>query len=96
MTPSPNVDLKIEVDARYRRRVLLLTLSLLLSWFILTFVFAWFAEPLAQWQIFGLSGSFFMAAQGILCLYLLLIIIYAAAMHYLDKQPDRPNTPSAD
>ena len=58
---------------------------LLLIWFLTTFVLAWFARPLATISLFGWPFSFYMAAQGSLLFYLLIIVFYAWWMNGVDK-----------
>ncbi|HVE89059.1 MAG TPA: DUF4212 domain-containing protein [Burkholderiaceae bacterium] len=70
----------------YWRRNLNLTAVLLVIWFLVTFVMAWFARPLAQINFFGWPFSFYMAAQGSLIIYVVLIYVYAKRMRKLDLE----------
>ncbi len=70
----------------YWRRNLNLTIVLLVIWFVSTFVVAFFARPLAEIVIFGWPLSFYMAAQGSLIIYLVIIFIYARSMKKLDEE----------
>lgn len=70
----------------YWRRNLNLTAVLLVIWFLVTFVMAWFARPLAQINFFGWPFSFYMAAQGSLIVYVVLIYVYAKKMRKLDLE----------
>lgn len=70
----------------YWRRNLNLTIVLLAIWFVSTFVMAFFARPLAEIVIFGWPLSFYMAAQGSLIIYLVIIFIYAKSMKKLDEE----------
>ena len=72
----------------YWRRNLTLTGLLLGLWFIFTFVMGYFAIPLARIDFFGWPLSFYMAAQGSLIIYVLIIWYYARYMNRLDKQYD--------
>lgn len=72
----------------YWRRNLRLTAVLLAIWFVVTFVLGFFAIPLASIDFFGWSLSFYMAAQGSLIVYVLLIWYYARRMGVLDRQYD--------
>ncbi|MBC7996047.1 MAG: DUF4212 domain-containing protein [Rhizobacter sp.] len=58
---------------------------LLLIWFCVTFVVGYFARDLT-FAFFGWPFSFWMAAQGALIVYLLLIGCYAHFMDRLDRQ----------
>jgi putative solute:sodium symporter small subunit len=63
-----------------------LTLTLLIIWVLVTFVLSWFSSWLNQWQFLSFPLGFYMAAQGSLLLYLLLIWIYNRRMHQLDVE----------
>ena len=77
----------MQVPARlqeYWRKNLSLTGLLLVVWFLVTFVLSYFARDLS-FNFFGWPFSFYMAAQGALIVYLLIIGYYASAMNRLDK-----------
>lgn len=69
----------------YWRKNLNLTLVLLVIWFVSTFVMGFFARELA-FNFFGWPFSFYMAAQGSLIIYILIIWYYARAMKKLDDE----------
>jgi putative solute:sodium symporter small subunit len=69
----------------YWRKNLNLTLVLLVIWFVATFVMAFFARDLT-FNFFGWPFSFYMAAQGSLIIYILIIWYYARAMKKLDDE----------
>jgi putative solute:sodium symporter small subunit len=77
-----------EKHREYWQRNLSLTAILLLIWFVITFVLGYFAIPLAQFSILGFPFSFYMAAQGSLIIYVILIWLYARRMGRLDRQYD--------
>jgi putative solute:sodium symporter small subunit len=77
-----------EKHREYWHRNLVITGVLLLIWFVVTFVMGYFAIPLAQITFFGWPLSFYMAAQGSLIVYVVLIWIYARYMNKLDIQYD--------
>jgi putative solute:sodium symporter small subunit len=60
-----------------------LTAALLLLWFGVTFGIAFFARDL-DFDFFGWPFSFWVASQGALLVYLLLVGVYALAMQRLD------------
>src|SRR5690242_17092459 len=68
---------------RYWRRTLQLTGALLLLWFGVTFGIAYFARDL-DFDFFGWPFSFWVASQGALLVYLVLVGVYALAMQRLD------------
>ena len=75
-----------EKHREYWRRNMNLTMTLLVIWFVVTFVMAFFARPLAEINFFGWPLSFYMAAQGSLVIYILIIWYYAKAMKRLDEE----------
>lgn len=70
---------------QYWRRAVSVTLFLLLIWFFVTFVVTYFSEWLNQWTFLGLPLGYFLGAQGVLFIYLLLIAAYALWMNRLDR-----------
>lgn len=80
-TPPVPADLQSQ---RYWRRVLRLTGALLLAWSVLTFGGVFFARDLA-FEFFGWPFSFWLAAQGAVIGYVLLVTGYAWALNRLDR-----------
>ena len=72
----------------YWRKNLVITAILLLIWFIVTFVEAWYARELASITFLGFPLSFYMSAQGSLAIYVIIIGVYAYLMGKLDKEYD--------
>ena len=70
----------------YWHKNLKLTAILLVIWFIATFVVAWYAIPLSEIKMFGWPLSFYMAAQGSLIIYVLIIAYYAWQMRKYDEE----------
>lgn len=68
----------------YWRRTLRLTRALLALWFVVTFGIAFFARDL-DFDFFGWPFSFWVAGQGALLVYLLIVGYYAFAMRRLDR-----------
>jgi putative solute:sodium symporter small subunit len=77
-----------EKHVDYWRKNLRVTAILLFIWFVSTFVMAFFARELASTVIFGWPLSFYMAAQGSLIIYVLIIGFYARYMRQLDIDHD--------
>ena len=75
-----------EKHNEYWRKNLVVTGLLLLVWFIVTFVEAWFARELNSITFFGFPLGFYMSAQGSLAIYVIIIGIYAKYMQKLDKE----------
>jgi len=69
-----------EKHREYWRRNLQITAVLLAIWFVVTYVMAYFAIPLAEINVFGWPLSFYMAAQGSLIIYVIIIWFYARYM----------------
>ena len=75
-----------EKHKEYWHKNLVITAILLLVWFIVTFVEAWFARELNAVTFFGFPLGFYMSAQGSLAIYVIIIGIYAWYMTGLDKE----------
>lgn len=61
-----------------------LTFILLTIWFVVSFSIIFFARELAGLSLFGWPVSFYMAAQGSILIYLLLIAIYSVVAKKID------------
>lgn len=68
----------------YWRKTRRLTFVLLLLWFCVTFGTTWFARDINQIVIFGFPLGFYMAAQGGLVLFLVIIWWYNRQMKKID------------
>jgi putative solute:sodium symporter small subunit len=75
-----------ERHREYWSKTLNLTIVLLAIWFVVTFVMAYFAVGLHSIVIAGFPVSFYMAAQGSLIIYVVLIWYYARRMGQLDQE----------
>ena len=69
----------------YWRKTLRVTGVLLAIWFVVTFVIGYFARDL-NFTFFGWPFSFWVAAQGALIVYVVIIWFYARYMGKLDQQ----------
>lgn len=74
------------VPQTYWRKTRRLTLQLLLVWFLVTFVFTWFASELNTYSFLGFPLGFYMAAQGAILVYLVIIWVYNHRMKKLDRE----------
>ncbi|MDK9723265.1 MAG: DUF4212 domain-containing protein [Sterolibacteriaceae bacterium MAG5] len=74
-----------EKHKEYWSKNLRITAILLSIWFVVTFVFGWFARELNEIVIIGPLG-FYMGAQGALAIYVAIIWYYANYMNNLDKE----------
>jgi putative solute:sodium symporter small subunit len=74
-----------ETQRHYWQKNLRITGILLAIWFVVTFVMAYFARDL-NFTFFGWPFSFYMAAQGSLIIYVVIIWYYARTMNRLDQE----------
>lgn len=74
-----------EKHLAYWRKTRILTTALLGVWFVVTFVGAYFAVALNEFEFFGYPLGFYLFAQGALVVYLAIIGIYVLAMNRLDR-----------
>ena len=72
--------------ADYRRRTRTLTAVLLLVWLTVTLGASYFARELDRLDFFGFPLGFYMAAQGALLVYLLIVGVYALAMERIEAR----------
>ena len=70
----------------YWNRNLKVTGTLLVIWFLATFVMGYFARELNGITVFGFPLGFYMSAQGSLAIYVAIIWFYAHYMNNLDKE----------
>jgi putative solute:sodium symporter small subunit len=73
-----------EKHREYWHKNLVITAILMVVWFIATFVVGWYARELNGTTILGFPLGFYMAAQGSLIIYVVIIFIYARYMNTLD------------
>lgn len=76
-----------DAASRRWRRSQRVTMGLLCAWFIVSFGVTFFARELSL-SVFGWPFSFWVAAQGALIVYVLLVALYARAMDRLDIEYD--------
>jgi putative solute:sodium symporter small subunit len=69
----------------YWRKNLRITAILLAIWFVVTYVVAFMARDL-NFTFFGWPFSFWMASQGALIVYVVIIWFYARYMNKLDQE----------
>lgn len=70
----------------YWRKTRRLTFGLLVIWAFVTFVLTWYAPELNAFSLFGFPLGFYMAAQGSLVVYLVIIWYYNRRMRRLDEE----------
>ena len=74
-----------EKHREYWHKNLVITAILLAVWFVATFVVGWYARELNSATFFGFPLGFYMAAQGSLIIYVVIIGIYARYMNAQDR-----------
>jgi putative solute:sodium symporter small subunit len=80
----------MQLTAKHREywgKNLRITAILMFIWFVVTFVVAYYARELS-FNFFGWPFSFYMAAQGALIIYVVIIWYYARYMNRLDREYD--------
>lgn len=63
-----------------------LTWIVMIIWFIVTYVAAFFAPELNKISFLGFPLGYYMGAQGSLIVFVILIFFYAARMNKLDRK----------
>ncbi len=66
-----------------------LTGVLLLTWALVSVLGPWFARDLNQWQVLGFPLGFWIAGQGALLAYLLIIVVCIVRMEVLEARFQR-------
>jgi putative solute:sodium symporter small subunit len=61
------------------------TAVLLAVWFLATFFFIFFARELDQVHLFGWPISFYMAAQGMMLIYLAIVVVHVRRMKRIEQ-----------
>jgi len=84
-TPNDVPAAVLAARARHWRRTLRLTAGLLLAWFLVGFVVTWFARDL-DFPFFGWPFSFWVAAQGGIVVFVVLLVVYARRMARNDRR----------
>ena len=79
----------MELSARhheYWRKNLVITAALLAVWFVATFVVAWYARELNQVTFIGFPLGFYMAAQGSLIVFVVMLFMFARQQDNIDRE----------
>jgi putative solute:sodium symporter small subunit len=63
-----------------------LTLVIMALWFFFAFVVHWFATPLNEIKFLGFPLGYYMAAQGSLIAFVVLIFWFAAKQNSIDEE----------
>ena len=79
-------DVSPEVRAAHWAKTKSLTITVLVLWFIFSFVVHWFASDLNAFSFFGFPLGFYMAAQGSLVVFVVLIFWLASRQNSIDEE----------
>ena len=63
-----------------------LTIGILVLWFIFAFAVHWFANSLNSISFFGFPLGFYMAAQGSLAVFVVLIVVLNRKQEAIDEE----------
>lgn len=86
MTDEPSRELDAKLQAYWRKNVTLIR-NLLVIWALVSLVGAIIlAKPLANVPFFGVTLSFWLAHQGSIIVFVILIFYYAVKMDRLDRE----------
>lgn len=78
---------------RSTRRV---TGLLLLIWLLANLLAPWFAHSINGVKVAGLPMGYWLAAQGLLLLYLFIIVVYVVCMDRLERRFTAEGSPEAE
>lgn len=73
-------------DEAYWLKTRRLTFALLFVWIVVTFGASWFARELNEFSLLGFPLGFYMGAQGVIFIYLLIIWFYNRQMRRLERE----------
>jgi len=79
-------DVTPEVRAAHWAKTKTLTITVLVLWFIFSFAVHWFASDLNALSIFGFPLGYYMAAQGSLIVFVVLIFWLATRQNSIDEE----------
>ena len=82
--PDASVDhAKLEAHWNRTRRLMFITLGV---WFVFSYLLHWFADALNGFSFLGFPAGFYMAAQGSLIAFVVLLFWFARAQNKLDEE----------
>jgi putative solute:sodium symporter small subunit len=76
----------VEARAQHWRRVCLWTSLGLLGWLLVTWAVVWFARDFNAWTVAGAPAGYWLAAQGAIGAYLIIIIVHGRIMDGLEQR----------
>jgi putative solute:sodium symporter small subunit len=75
-----------EVRAAHWAKTKSLTITVLIIWFIFSFVVHWYADSLNAFSFIGFPVGFYMAAQGSLAIFVILIFWLTSRQEKIDDE----------
>ncbi len=75
-----------DAPRRFWSQTLRLTFVLLGLWLLVNIAVPWFARALHQVRGFGFSAGYWLAAEGALLIYLVIIVVYVWRMDALERR----------
>ncbi len=76
----------VEARARHWRKVCLWTALGLFGWLLVTWMVVWFASDFNAWTVAGAPAGYWLAAQGAIGVYLIIIIVHGRIMDALERR----------
>jgi len=76
----------VEARALHWRKVCLWTALGLFGWLLVTWVVVWFASDFNAWTVAGAPAGYWLAAQGAIGVYLIIIIVHGRIMDALERR----------
>lgn len=87
--------MSIPAEQRLWQQTRQLTAALLLAWLAVSLAGAWFARGLNGVTLFGFPLGFWVAAQGALLAFLVIVVLYVVCMDRLEARYQRDLQDSA-
>ena len=81
-----NVPMSDAAERAFWTRTLRVSGALLLVWLLVSVLVPWFARDLHGLQAFGFPLGYWLASQGALLMFLLIIVAYVVVMDRLDAR----------
>lgn len=78
----------------YWRRTRRLTVALLVVWLLVVLLATWFARDI-DFAFIGGRFAFWLGAQGVLLVFLAIVVVYVLAMQRLEREEAPGEPPSA-
>ena len=83
---GPSTGGRRAIERGYWRGVVRWTLLGLAGWLLVTCAVSWFAATFNRWTVAGAPAGFWLAAQGAIVAYLVIIVVHGWAMDRLESR----------